>query len=240
MKLALQQLPATTRGPARMKYLASDAAAALLKVEEDTDGLIYTDFWRDGVASLVSLRLRKTSQLPSYSPHNYGLALDIDLVNVLKEKAITYETLLYIMKKRGWYCHRRDGRADQPEANHFNFLGEKGDSYLSKTTMDPATWGRPGEMRISEVYGDRFIIDTKTVQVLLARVGFYVGPTTGAVDMYTREAVMAFQRAWDLVVDGVLGIAFCRALAFVTAELDLSPPPALVPEKAPSPASESG
>ncbi len=235
MKLALQQLPATVRGPARMKLLAPDAAAALLKIEEDTDGLIYNDFWRDGVASLVSIRLRKTSNLPSYSSHNYGLALDLDLEAVLMEKGITYETLLYIMKKRGWYCHRRDGRGDLPEANHFNFLGEKGEDYILKTTMDPTTWGRPGEARIHERYGDKFTLDTRTVQTLLARAGLYVGPITGAVDLYTREAVMAFQRAWDLVEDGLLSIAFCRALAFVTAGLEISPPPEVASSRSTAP-----
>jgi hypothetical protein len=221
MKLALQQL--AVRGPARMKYLAPDAAVALHAVERDTDGLIYFDMWRDPTASLLARRTRKGSQLPGYTTHGFGLAVDLDLLATLDEKKIRYEDLLYIMRKRGWYCHRRDGEANLPESEHFNFLGELAEKYLVKTTMDPTTWQRPAEERIYERYGCHFQVDLPGVQKLLERAGFYVGPQSGQLDAYTREAILAFQRAWDLIEDGTASMTLCRALVFVTAERQLLP-----------------
>src|SRR4030067_628099 len=107
MKLVLQQV--NVRGPARMKFLASDAAVSLAALERDTGGLVYNDLWRDPVASLQARRTRKTSQLPGYTTHGYGLGVDLDLKTILQEKQIRYEDLLYIMKKRGWLWHRRGG-----------------------------------------------------------------------------------------------------------------------------------
>jgi hypothetical protein len=63
MKLVLHQLP-SVRGNVRMPYLAPEAAVALLAIEKDTDGLVYTDMWRDPTASLLARRTKKISQLP--------------------------------------------------------------------------------------------------------------------------------------------------------------------------------
>lgn len=221
MKLVLQQV--SVRGPARMKFLATDAAASLAALERDTGGLVYIDMWRDPVDSLVARRTRKTSQLPGYSTHSYGLAIDLDLKTILDEKKIRYEDLLYLLKKRGWYCHRRDGISNKPEAEHFNYLGDLADKYLVKTTMDPTTWQRPAEERIYERFGKEFQLDLKTIQRLLSQINFYVGPFTGQLDTYTREAILAFQRAWDLVEDGLASPSLCRVLMFVTCEKPMLP-----------------
>lgn len=223
MKLVLQQLPTSTRGTIRMPYLAPDAAAALLAVERDTDGLIYMDMWRDPMASLLARRTSRTSQLPGYSSHNYGLAVDLNVKAILDEKKIRYEDLLRIMKKRGWVCHRRDGQGDLNEANHFNFLGEYAEKYLVKCTMDPTTWQIAAELRIWERFGHEFQIDLKMVQVLLAKLKFYAGPVTGQKDQYTREAILAFQRAWDLIHSGSNDMTTCRALVVICAERELVP-----------------
>lgn len=223
MKLVLQQLPTSTRGTSRMPFLAPDAAAALVAVERDTGGLVYTDMWRDPIASLAAKRLSQTSQLPGYSAHNFGLAVDLDLKIILREKKIRYENLLHIMKKRGWVCQRRDGDGEKSEASHFNFLGEYAEKYLVKCTMDPITWQLAAELRIWERFGKDFQIDIREVQVLLARIGFYTGPFTGTKDAYTREAILAFQRAWDLIQSGSPDSSLCRALVFVTTDRDLLP-----------------
>jgi hypothetical protein len=57
----------------------------------------------------------------------------------------------------------------------------------------------------------------------LAKIGFYAGESSGAGDLYTREAVMAFQRAWDLIENGLTDTTLCRVLAFVTAEKEFRP-----------------
>jgi hypothetical protein len=224
MKLTLQHLPEGLRGGA-LKYLAPDAAASLLKLEEDFGPLDYKDFWRGPDGSLLARRIRRISQLPGYSAHNFGLAMDLDLEKILEEKKISYEDLLYLMAKRGWYCGRRDGQKINPEAEHFNFLGEKEDSdrYLYCATGDPVTWQRVVEEKIYELYGDEFTYGLDVAQEQLRKLRFYSGEITGKLDMLTREAVMAFQRAWDMVVDGQTGFTFQRTLAFVSADLEFLP-----------------
>lgn len=212
-----------------MPYLAPDAALALEALERDTDGLIYTDMWRDPTTSLLVRRLKRTSQLPGYSSHNYGLAVDLDVKAILSEKKIRYEDLLRIMKKRGWICYRRDGLEDKPDYDHFNFLGEYSEKYLVKCTMDPTTWSLPAELVMMERFGKDFQLEVRDVQVLLTRLRLYTGQITGMKDPYTREAIMAFQRAWDLVQSGSADMSLQRVLAYVTADRELSPAPAWVP-----------
>jgi hypothetical protein len=204
-----------------MKFLAPDAATSLLTLEKDTGGLVYKDMWRDSVDSLLATRTRKTSQSPGYSTHGYGLAFDLDLKTVLDEKKISYEDLLYILKKRGWLCHRRDGDGSRHEAEHFNYLGDLSEKYLVKTTLNPTTWQRPAEEVIYERYGKNFQIDVRAVQLLLSQINFFTGPITAQLDQYTREAILAFQRAWNLVEDGTASPSLCRVLTFVTAEKDM-------------------
>lgn len=225
MKLVLRQLPRTIRGTSRLPFLAQDAADALVAIEKDTDGLIYTDMWRDPTMSLLSRRMKKTSQLPGYSPHNFGLAVDIDVKAILEEKKIRYEDLLRIMKKRGWICFRRDG-LEGPDYDHFNFLGEFSAKYLTRCTLDPTTWGNAAEYFIWERFGKELQLETRDVQLRLTALRFYTGPITGMKDLYTREAILAFQRAWDLIQSGSPDMTTCRVLAFVTAERELSPAPA--------------
>jgi hypothetical protein len=220
MKLVLQQLP-SIRGDAREKLLAPDAAEALIKLERDTGGLVYTDMWRDSVASLMAKRTRRASQLPGYSSHNYGIGFDLDVKTILQEKQIRYEDLLYLLKKRGWVCHRRDGIEGAAGYDHFSFLGEHANKYLVKCTMDPITWDNPAEERIFERHGKDFHVSLYKAQELLTSIGFYNGKTSGIGDLYTREAAMAFQRAWDLIETGLVDTTTCRVLAFVTAQREV-------------------
>lgn len=227
MKLVLQQL-SSLRGEAREKLLAPDAAEAVLKLEKDTGGLVYADMWRDSVGSLMAKRTRKASQLPGYSSHNYGLGIDLAVKTILAEKQIRYEDLLYLLKKRGWVCHRRDGLEGAAGYDHFSFLGEHANKYLLKCTMDPITWDNPAEERIFERYGKDFQISTRKAQELLTSIGFYSGEISGIGDLYTRESAMAFQRAWDLIETGLIDATTGRVLAFITAEREVLPPKQLV------------
>lgn len=217
MKLSLQQV-SSVRGGVRRPFLAQDAATSLASIEIDTDGLTYHEMWRDSVDSLLARRL-KGSSLVGYSPHNYGLSVDLDVATILDQKKIRYEDLLWLMKRRGWYCFRRDGSQDQSGANHFNFLGEGAERYLSKSTQDPTTWQTVPELRIWERHSQDFRMETQEVQAGLAKIGFFTEPFTGQRDLYTREAILAFQRAWDLAQTGSPDMTLCRALAFVTADI---------------------
>lgn len=225
MKLVLQHLP-KLRGTVRMPYLAPEAALAFLAIERDTDGLVYTDLYRDPTASLLARRLKRSGQFPGYSGHNYGLSIDLEVKTILSEKKIRYEDLLYIMKKRGWVCHRRDGAQEGPGAEHFTYLGSDSDSYLKSCTMDPTTWQYPVEQLIWERYGSEFKIGIKDVQALLSKMSMYSGTFTETNDSYTREGILAFQRAWDLTQSGSPDMTLCRVLVYVTAERDLETLPA--------------
>ena len=202
-----------------MPLLEPESADALIALEKDTDGLIYLDLWRDATSSLLAKRLTRTSQLPGYSPHNYGISIDIDVKSILEQKKIRYEDLLYLMKRRGWMCHRRDGDETKLNSGHFNYLGNAPDVYLVKCTQDPTTWSTPAETKIFDRYNSYFQLSTQQVQEKLSKLGLYKGPISGQLDMYTREAVLAFQRTWDLVQNGFVDANLTRVLAFVTAEI---------------------
>ena len=220
MKLVLQQM-LDVKGEVRRPYLAQDAAMSLASIERDTDGLVYTEMWRDAVDSMLARRL-KGSSLIGYSPHNYGLAVDIDVPTILNQKKIRYEDLLWLMKRRGWYCFRRDGAENQVGSGHFDFLGDNADDkYLSRCTLDPTTWQTSAELRIWERHNKDFQMKVEEVQAQLSKVGFFREPFTGKLDIYTREAITSFQRAWDLVQTGSPDMTLCRALAFVTADINI-------------------
>ena len=217
MNLKLQQLPSSIRRSARLPFLAPDALQALLLVEKDTGGLLYTEAWKDPVASLLSRRMKNANQLPGYDGHNFGLSICVELSSY----AGKYDTLLSIMKKRGWACHRKDIDSSMPEANRFHFFGEYPDRFFLKTTMDPATWSNAIELRIFERHGKEFQLSMEEVQEKLKTIGLYYGPLSGQADLYTREGILAFQRSWDMKQNGHADAVLARVLAFVTSDIEL-------------------
>lgn len=221
MKIVLQQIP-KVKGTVRRPFLAQDAAVSLAAVQVDTDGLIYTDMWRDGIDTLLA-KTGKINKCHSvgYSPHNFGISVNLDIPTILDQKKIRYEDIIWLMKRRGWYCFRRDGSQDQVGSGHFDFLGDGADAYLSTSTQNPATWSTAAEMKIWSLYHQYFSMEIKEVQEKLSKLGFFNGPFTGQLDTYTREAVIAFQRAWDIIQTGFPDITLCRALAFVSAEISI-------------------
>lgn len=223
MNLALQQLPETLKGKARAKVLAPDAAAALLALEKDTSGLVYSSLWHDATSSLWARRFRLGAPLPGYDPHGYGMALTLDGDTILAEKKIGYEDLLYLMKRRGWYCHRRDGKPKEQTSFEFNFLGENADEYSSLATFDPLSWDKPIEKKVHEKYLKDFALSPAMIQSALLSLGFFHGTVNGEYDAYMREGIVAFQRAWQLPETGTPNITLQRVLAFVSATVTISP-----------------
>jgi hypothetical protein len=223
MNLVLQQLSPDLKGPARSKLLAPEAAVSLHVLEKDTDGkLIYVKLWNDATGTLMDRRTRVGNHLPGYDPHNYGLALNLDVPQILDQMKISYEDLLYVMKRRGWFCHRRDGSPDSPGSGHFNFIGDNNpDEYMKHATFDPVSWDTPIETRIHERYSSDFQLSPAQVQSALQQLGFFHGAANGEFDGYTREAILAFQRAWDLAESGTWNGALQRTLAFVSATISL-------------------
>jgi hypothetical protein len=228
--LRLATMPATLLGPndadykgtvpKRMRYLAPDVGAALLALEKDVGTLVYTDMWRSAESSLVARRVKRGVQPPAYSPHNYGIAVDLDLHATMKLRGWKYNYLLEVMKAHGWFCHRRDGLGpDDMEAWHFNYLGDDSDKYLTHVDIDNhVTWANAAESRIYERYGQQFVLSPKEIQTSLVQLHMYKGDIDENVrSLLCREAVMSFQRAWGLAEDGDPGPKTQRTLAFVTA-----------------------
>jgi len=211
--------------PTRMRFLAPDVGPALLQLNKDTGGYIYTDVWRSADSSLAARRVKRGVQRPAYSPHNYGFAVDLDLYGIMKKYHVKYPDIVEVMLAHDWYSHRRDGAGpDESESWHFNYLGPDHDKYMAKVDInDHATWSNAVEMRIIERYGSDFSLSPTQIQSLLAQLKMYGGEIDGNLSSaLCREAVMAFQRAWDLAVDGDPGIMTQRTLAFVTAEKQIS------------------
>ena len=225
MNLKLQSLPqlAGPQGdgyhglaPKRALYMRPEAATALMLVEKDTGGLVYTDIFRSAQSILQAYTSKPGTQPVGYSFHGYGGAVDIDIDACKAKLGTTYGGLITIMQARGFYCHRRDGEAGEgkSESWHFNYLGADADQLLATTTDDHVTWARPAEMMIQRWYGPELQLTDDQVALLI--------PVAHATD------VRDFQRKWALTVDGVAGPRTQRTLAYVTATLDIETDPPVV------------
>lgn len=196
--------------PKRALYMHPEAAHALMLVEQDTGGLVYTDIYRSPEASRNAYRAKGGTQPAGYSYHGFGGCVDLDVGETLKKLGTTYDGLCTIMEARKFYCHRRDGNPTASESWHFNYLDDP-DALLDLTTGDHTTWARPAEAMIQKWYGPALQLTDDQVAVLL--------PIAHSTD------VMDFQRKWDLVVDGIAGTKTRRVLAFVTAQYDIETDP---------------
>lgn len=215
MIIYLSRLPDTLRGPddegyggrfpKRASMLHPEAARSLLRLEEASGGLVYTDAYRSPEAQRDAHRRKGGTQPVGFSAHGYGLAVDLDVGGTLRRSSVRrYPQLVDLMGEHGWYCHRRDLDPTAGESWHFNYLGPQAEQHLAKA--DPqrhSTWALPAESRIQELYGDGFKLSSAGVSAALT-AGSYPG-------------VEAFQRDWDLKVDGVAGPVTQRVLAYVTA-----------------------
>lgn len=218
MNLLLQALPQLAgpqddayhgRVPKRALYMRPEAAHALLLVEQDTGGMVYTDIYRSPQAIRAAYRAKPGTQPVAYSFHGYGGAVDLDVDATKAKLGTDYSGVITLMEARGFYCHRRDGVAGEgkSESWHFNYLGADGPALLAQTTDDHTTWARPAESMIGMWYRAELQLNDAQVALLL--------PVAGATD------VRDFQQRWDLVVDGIAGPQTRRVLAFVTATLHI-------------------
>lgn len=223
MKMELRQAPGVS-GPAKMKLLQHDAAAALQEADKELKSVVllkYTDMWRDPVAQLCATRLRPESPTLGYNGHGFGVSFDIDITSIRDQAH--FDIVRSILRKHGWYCHRRDGAVLAVGAWHFDFLGPLAEKYLIESNFDPQTWNRPVQTFIYERWGDRFRLNVEEAQVCLSETGLFKGYATGELDFYTREALMAFQRTWRLPENGQADARTCRVLALVSSRVHILP-----------------
>lgn len=226
MVITLAKLPTTLRGPddpaykgrvpIRALYLAPDAAVSLLSLEQDTGGLVYSDIYRNAEGSLRARRAKSGVQPPGYSPHNFGLAVDLDVTTTLKLRKWRYPDLVDVMADHGWHCHRRDLDSSASEHWHFSYFGLRAAERLKLADPDRrATWAAPAEAEIMDRYGSQFAMQPQQIRDALAIRGYRVDAGMGA-------AIKRFQHDWDLTPDGIAGPRTQRTLATATANLSVA------------------
>lgn len=78
--------------------------------------------------------------------------------------------------------------------------------------IDQATWEKLNRFKENGLIQDRQL-NAQLVQTLLKTAGFSPGKIDGKIGPRTREAVMAFQKAYNLKVDGKIGYQTLNQLA---------------------------
>lgn len=207
--------------PSRLAFMHPDAVAAFVRMEEACGWrIVLTDAWR---ASLVSLNrrypvgkpVRRTTQPPAWSGHNHGFSIDIDVDLTLKLTGWTKRELDVFMEGFGFYCHRRDHRRGS-EDWHYNAIVLPGDDWMRHAgrVTSPAV-----EAMMKAIYGRYWRMTVRQKQRSLKHLKLYPGAIDGVWGGWSKKAAVAFQRAWHLTPDGVVGARTGRLLAFRCAEL---------------------
>lgn len=205
--------------PARLAFLHPEAAGAFARMNEAAGGnIVLTDCWRSALISLqrkfpIDRPPRPGVQRPGLSAHNWGFAIDIDTAATLKRTAMTKARFDGFAAAFGWHCHRRDHKRGA-EDWHFNALVMPGDwTRIGSSSTAPAV-----EAMIVATYGRHWTMTELDAQRALADEGFYAGELDGIWGAMSAAAAAAFQRAWRLKADGVVGALTGRLLALRAAE----------------------
>jgi len=201
--------------PTRMSYLHPDAAAAFAAAQSKGQ-IRVSDMYRSAEESLRARATKQGVQPPGYSAHNYGLAIDVDVDDCLKTFKVTKPVFDSMMENFGWYCHRSDGKRGF-EDWHYNYLGKLPGKYvagLGTRTRDVAI-----EAYIKDLFGDDLKLTAEEAQIALSKLKMYRGDIDGIWGGGGAQALMAFQRAWELPATGKLDARTERTLAYVSAEV---------------------
>lgn len=205
------------RFPVRMCYLHPDAAFSFNYCNDaGRSGLVLSDMWRSAEASRrskypVNKPVSRAHQAPAYSAHNFGLAIDVAIEKTLKNTSFTKKELDEYMANYGWFCHRLDHKRG-PEDWHYNYLGYTFRPSSSRTSGDI-------EWKIQQLYSPSWKDPSvSTIQRWLVVAGASNLVIDGSAGPKTKAAVRAFQKAWKLRMDGVVGPVTARTLWFVQAE----------------------
>jgi hypothetical protein len=231
LKLEVMEMPATMLGiydpdkrtvPKRFRFLHPAAAQSFNAMDAEKRVRV-SDCFRSAQGSLEAVRQRRGAQHPSFSGHNYGFSVDIDVDWMMREHSLDKAKLDAWMEAHGWHCFRKD-HANEIECWHYNFFGpEAGDLIRAAENTNEASL----ERKIQHYYGGAFGLTDAECQDALKRLGLYSGDVDGAIGPLSKQAIRAFQRAWEL--DGYsrsreefdkqqLGPVTRRTLAFVEAE----------------------
>lgn len=222
--------------PTRSLFVHPDAYPSF---QELAKRLVFSDIFRSAESSLSAIQRKAGVQPPSYSHHNYGGAVDVDIRASMKRGGFrTRAALDEWMTSLGWPMFWIAPGAD-PRGNGFEAWHH---SYLHTPVWDPVLWPLPAERSTAAAaerwiwlyYGDALRPDDRECQRMLAKLGMYSGAIDGKVGPISRAAIGAFQRAWRVgsyarkkgassYQEGALDPVTRRVLAYVSAERSISP-----------------
>jgi peptidoglycan hydrolase-like protein with peptidoglycan-binding domain len=212
-------VPAGDYFPMSAALLHPDAASAYAAVETGTGKkLRVSDMFRSPEASLAAMQQKSGVQPPGYSAHNFGLAIDVATDACLKTFGMTKQQFDEMMASYGWYCHRKDHQRGSEDwhYNHFG-VGAEAAPWLAACAQSVVT-SAGVEAKMVSYYGKSFMPDTSELQVMLKKVKMYGGDIDGDFGPRSQQAVLAFERAWKLPMDGQPDARMMRTLATVASE----------------------
>jgi len=217
-------VPAGDYFPPSAALLHPDAVPAFLAVEAGTGKkLRCSDMFRSPEASLQAMMTKSGVQPPGYSGHNFGFSIDVATDACLKSFGMTKQAFDEMMASYGWYCHRKDHQRGS-EDWHFNHFGT-GDAaapWLAACAKSVVT-SAGVEAKMVATYGASFQLSNVELQTLLQKLKMYGGDLDGDIGPRSQQAILAFERAWQLPMDGVADAKMMRTLATVASEQSVSP-----------------
>ena len=198
--------------PTRTRRLHPKARESFIEI---SGSLVISDMFRTPESSLQAVLDGRGALMPSYSAHGYGLSLDIDITKAMKvlgfKKKAQFDEF---MASHNWLCHRLDGLREFEEWHYDYDL----DGLVSANVLPKHRSRQPArEKMLQTVYGAAWALTAKDAQVGLKELGLYSGAIDGIFGKLSKQALLAFQRAWKLKTDGVLSDQSKRVLWFVAA-----------------------
>jgi hypothetical protein len=208
--------------PKSASLLHPEAARDFARACVEVGRLRVSDMLRTAEQSLEARERKSGVQPPGFSAHNFGLAVDLDVERLCRDLGLKKVDLDARLAACGWYCHRKDGLPGS-EWWHFNHLGTgpQARAFLATSERSRNT-SAAVEARIVQLYGAGLRLSDLGVQECLARAGLYRGALDGILGPRSKQAMAAFQRAWNLEATGIADARTQRTLALVTADLAIA------------------
>ena len=216
MKLNLVKLPTTTRGiygpnkdqlGANQRWAHPDLAEILARLVDARIDLRFSDIYRSAKSSqarraeFAATGGAQLAKRPGESPHNYGLAVDLDVSAALADNHTNKKGLDLALQNYGLHCHRLDHDLGA-ECWHYNALGPNASQWTRSSSSESTS--RAIEAKIASIYGEAWKLTPEEIRAALKLVGV--------------KNVRELQAGWDLEVDGIAGPKTQRLLSYLTAE----------------------
>jgi len=216
-------IPAGDYFPPSAALLHPDAAAAYLAVEVGTGKrLRVSDMFRSPESSLQAMQTKSGVMPPGYSGHGFGFSIDVATDACLKSFGMTKQAFDEMMVSYGWYCHRKDHQRGS-EDWHFNHFGTGAAATPWLAACEKSVVTSAGvEAKMVATYGSSFKLSNVELQTELRKLKLYGGDLDGDIGPRSQQAILAFERAWQLPMDGVADARMMCTLATVAADHSIS------------------